>query len=428
MLRLVPETDRGWPMARRRKTVARHARLDSPSIARQLVSIIAVAVAVVLVAGAGTVAYAAYGLITEVGESAVELEDQPAEPPGLGAYGESFSMLLVGTDECEPELIERLGDRCTGPDATGQRNDVNMLVHVSKDPRRVTVVSFPRDLEIPVPACRNEDGSELPAMSKQPINSVYGHGGLPCVAQTVSQLSGLDIPFAAKVSFGNVIAITEAIGGVEVCIGNQGMSDDHTGIDWPPGPRTIQGEEALQFLRTRHGVGDESDLARIGNQQQYMSSLARKLTSPEVLSDPAALLRLATAAAENIEPSESLVNPLRMAQLALAATDAPLNEITFLQFPVVDDPANRNHVVTDTSAAPALWEALAQNQPLQVTGDVGRGVIEATPQSTPPATQTPAPDPTTSAAPDPTETPVELSQNVPGSKADQATCSNSRLR
>ncbi|MFX7507394.1 LCP family protein, partial [Acinetobacter baumannii] len=77
--------------------------------------------------------------------------------------------------------------------------DVNMLLHVSTNPRRVTVVSFPRDLQIPIPACTGTDGSEFGGASKAPINSAYEDGGLSCVADTVSQLSGQSIPFAAKV-------------------------------------------------------------------------------------------------------------------------------------------------------------------------------------------------------------------------------------
>ena len=83
---------------------------------------------------------------------------------------------------------------------------------------------------------------------------MYREGGLNCVVKTVSQLSGMNIQFAAKVNFGGVIKITDAIGGVEVCIGNGGIHDPNTGIDWPAGPHVVQGIEALQFLRTRYGL------------------------------------------------------------------------------------------------------------------------------------------------------------------------------
>src|SRR3546814_4363986 len=73
-----------------------------------------------------------------------------------------------------------------------------MRVHISDNPRRVTVVSFPRDLMIPIPSCTREDGSTTSAMSKQQINSAFSYGGLSCVVKTVSELSGQNIPFAAR--------------------------------------------------------------------------------------------------------------------------------------------------------------------------------------------------------------------------------------
>ncbi|MFG6402297.1 LCP family protein [Microbacterium sp. P04] len=412
-------------MARRRKTVARHARLGSPSALGQVFTLLAVAVVVLVVSGAGTIAYTAYDLTSSIENNAVELDTVVAQPPSIGAYEGPFDVLIVGTDECEPELVQLFPGRCTGPDAGGQLNDVNMLVHVSDNPRRVTVVSFPRDLMIPIPECAGKDGSIHSAMSKQAINSAYGDGGLNCVVKTVSKLSGLDIGFAAKASFGNVIAITEAIGGVEVCIGEGGLRDSNTGIDWPAGPRVVQGEDALKFLRVRKGIGDGSDLARIGNQQQYLSSLTRKLTSEGVLSDPAAVLRLATAAAHNIEPSESLANPLRIVQLALAAKDVPTSDIVFVQFPVNDDPADKNKVVPDQAAAKKLWDALAQNRPLELTGDLGSngGVIEAGPTDGAVPSETPVPDPSASATPPAPDDAVQLPSNVNGSTAEQRTCS-----
>ncbi len=186
--------------------------------------------------------------------------------------------------------------------------------------------------------------------------------------KTVSQLSGLNIPFAAKVTWGGVIQVTDAIGGVDVCLAS-GINDPNTGINWPAGTRNIKGLEALQFLRTRHGVGDGSDLGRISNQQQYMSRLARKLMSEDVLSNPATLYKLATTAVENITPSQSLTNPLTLVQIALAVKNVPFDEIVFVQYPVLTDPDNPNKVVPNKAAAEALWAALAANKPLKLTGD-----------------------------------------------------------
>src|SRR5690606_24702878 len=129
------------------------------------------------------------------------------------------------------------------------------------------------------------------------------------------------------------------------CIGNGGIRDRYTGIDWPAGPRTISGLEALQFLRTRHGLENGSDLARISNQQQYMSRLAKKIMSEDVLSDLPTLLKLATTAVDNVTPSESLTNPVTLMQIALAVKNVPFDDIVFVQYPVNADPSDPNRVV-----------------------------------------------------------------------------------
>lgn len=417
------------PTRRGRRTVARHGELSSPGPFGFVAKLIGIVAAVVLVSGVGVAAYAVTDITTSFTADAVELEGQGSVPPDIGAIEGGVDILLVGTDECEEEYAYLFGDRCTGADAGGQLNDVNMLVHISDNPRRVTVVSFPRDLMVPIPSCTREDGSTSSSTSKTQINEAWGYGGLSCVAKTVSDLSGQNIPFAAKVSFGNVINITDAIGGVDVCIGNGGIKDKYTAINWPAGPRTIQGVEALQFLRTRHGLENGSDLARISNQQQYMSSLARKLVSSEVLSDPTTLYKLATTAVDNITPSESLTNPMTLMQIALAIKDVPFEDIVFVQYPVLTDPADVNRVVPDRDSADQLWAALAANESIEVTHDqdLTGGVIVADPPTTEPTTD-PAPTTDPTAAPAPSETPVALPDNIPGQNAAQQTCSAGNVR
>ncbi len=381
-----------------------------------------------LVSGLGVAAYAAYDITASFTSDAVELEGQDSVPPDIGAIEGGVNLFLAGTDACEKQYADLFGDRCSGADAEGELNDVNMLVHISDTPRRVTVISFPRDLMVPIPSCTAEDGSQTSAMSKQMLNSAYTYGGLNCVVKTVSQLTGLDIQYAAKVTWGGVIEITNAIGGVDVCLAN-GIKDPYTGIDWPAGTRNIQGMDALQFLRTRHGVGNGGDLGRISNQQQYMSRLARKLVSEEVLSNPATLYKLATTAVDNITPSQTLTNPLTLVQIALAVKNVPFSEIVFLQYPVNDDPTDPNRVVPNKSAAEELWAALESNQTLELTGDVSQGdgvvVVEPeTPAESP--VETTAPD--ASATPAPTPTVVELPDAIAGQTAAQETCSNGNVK
>ncbi|MDX2376498.1 LCP family protein [Microbacterium sp. LRZ72] len=419
---------------KRRVTVARHGQLSSPSAWSQIFRFFAVSLAVVLVAGIGVVAVSTVTAVNDFTGSSVALEGQESVPPNIGEIEGGVNLFLAGTDACEPEYAHIFGDRCTGPDAGGELNDVNMLLHISDDPRRVTVISFPRDLMIPIPECTDpETGATSSAMSKQPLNATFSYGGLTCAVKTISELSGQSIQFAAAVTWGGVIEITDAIGGVEVCIAN-GIQDYHTGLDLPAGDVTLKGVEALQFLRTRHGVGDGGDLGRISNQQQYMSKLARKLVSEDVLSNPATLYQLSTTALSNITPSESLTNPLTMVQIALAVKDVPFEEIVFVSYPVFADPDDENKVVPDYASADALWAALDANQSLELSGKAGLGdgvIVEegAEPEETAEPTEPaePTEEATPGASPEPDDTAV-LPESIAGSTAAMDTCSNGNVR
>jgi LCP family protein required for cell wall assembly len=402
----------------RRSTVARHATFPTPTAFSSFLKILGVSLSVLLVSAVAVAGFVVSDLLTRVGDGAVTLEDSvDVAPPSLGAYpaDKAFSILIVGTDECGDISTQLLGERCEDQDG-GVRNDVNLLVHVSAAPRNVTVVSFPRDLMVAVPECTREDGSTASSMSKAPLNSVFEHAGISCVAKTVTDLSDIPIEFAAKISFDGVIAITDAIGGVEVCVAGDGIRDSQAGIDLPVGTHTVSGASALAFIRTRHGVGDESDLARISNQQQYMSRLAKKILSAETLSDPAAVLRLADTVADNIVPSDKLSNPLTLGQLALALKDVRFSDFVFVQYPNLDDPDNPGvKVVPDEQTAEALWSALAAGESISLSGDVAtHDGVELT---------TPAPD-DVAATPDATAAPrATLPPEISGQSVDQETCS-----
>ncbi|GAA1999198.1 LCP family protein [Microbacterium ulmi] len=408
-------------MARRRHTVARHAHLRSPHPLAQFGVMLVVAVAVAVVSAGGVAAFASYDLVESFSSGAVEIEGQPPVPPDIGAIEGGVNVLVTGIDQCEEEFKHYFGARCKGPDAAGKLNDVNLLVHISDKPRRVTVISFPRDLMVQLPSCTRPDGSRTGG-GRDAINAAYTYGGLSCVVKTVSQLSGLNIHFAAMVTFGGVIEITDAIGGVDVCLQDP-IRDRNTGLNMEPGTHTVSGVTALQFLRTRYGVGDGSDLGRISNQQQYMSRLARKLMSEDVLSNPATLYKLASVALSNVTPSTNLTNPMTVVQIALAVKDVPFGDIVFLQYPTLGDPSNPNKVVPNLSAAADMWAALETNKRLQITGAVGANgaVVDVTQPSAPPAEPDPAA--TGDAAAPPAEEVVELPKSITGSTADQQTCS-----
>ncbi|WP_235559102.1 LCP family protein, partial [Microbacterium sp. Leaf351] len=202
----------------RRRTVARHGQLRSPRPVSQLFKILAVAVASVLVAVVGVVGFTVYSFTTDYVSNAVALPGEDSVPPDIGAIQGGYNLLIVGTDECLPDFAAMFPGRCSGADDGSINNDVDIVVHISDNPRRVTVISFPRDLMLPIPSCTRDDGTKTSAMSKQPLNSTYSVAGLGCVAQTITSLTGMQIQGAAKITWGGVIQITDAIGGVDVCV------------------------------------------------------------------------------------------------------------------------------------------------------------------------------------------------------------------
>lgn len=429
-------TGRG-PSAEGRVTVARHAAGRERHPFLSFVAMAAVAFGVIGASAVGLVGFHVWDAANSLGANAVVIGDEPL-PPSLGAIEGGVNLLLVGTDSCEGANAE-LSGACQAGDTDGERNDVTMLVNISDEPRRVTVVSFPRDMIVPIPSCPAEDGSSYGAMSAQMLNASYMYGGLPCTVLTVEELIGDKVDFAAAIRWTGVINMSDAIGGVDVCVAGD-IEDSHTGLALTAGTHNLKGWAALQFLRMRHGIGDGSDLGRISNQQQFMSSMVRKLQSNSVLADPSVLLNLATTAIDQVQQqqlvlSQSLANPTLMVQIAMAVKDVPYEDIVFVQYPTAyttDYGAER--VVPVTDAAAVLFAALKENKPIALTGEASQGFgVEVTGEATAPdAAATPSATPDASASPDPSssadpdaateEERVDLPSDIAGTTAAQTTC------
>ena len=236
-----------------------------------------------------------------------------------------ISFLLVGSDTRDGQ-----GDEFG--EVTSELADVIMLLHISQDRKDAVVVSFPRDLLVSVPECPNPDGDPFPARQRQQINSTISSGGVACTHLAVQELTGLDIPFLAMIDFKGVIEMSNAIGGVEVVI-DKPISDDYSKFYIEAGTHTLKGTEALAFLRTRHGIGDGSDLARISNQQMFLMSLFEKVKQDGVLNNPIYLYSLASAAARNMKLSESITDVSTMVTLAGALRDVDTSRMVFMQVP-----------------------------------------------------------------------------------------------
>jgi LCP family protein required for cell wall assembly len=402
--------------------IARHGRLRRPRAARTLLVGTAMTLAVLLVSGVSVVAIAAWDLDRSVQANTVDISDGTEQTTvGVGALDGGFNVLLAGSDTRQGQ-----GDGYGTTD--GALNDVNTVLHVSADHSQATVVSLPRDMVVPIPACERADGSgTAPAMSAQPLNTALSDGGLPCVAKTVAQFTGLDIPYAALIEFNGVIEMSNAVGGVPVCLANP-LKDKRTDLDLPAGESTLQGRTALQFLRTRHAVGDGSDLARISNQQVFLSSLVRTMKQSSTLSDPTRVYGLAKAAVDNMQRSTSL-DYQTMASMALALKDIPLEQVRFLQYPGTTSGTGvyAGKVQPLKADGDQLMQLLKADAPFEVkAGNTGLGAVAEEPSGSTPAPSADAPAAGAPAeggsSPAPSSSTV-LPEAITGTDAGTVTCS-----
>ncbi|GHF26822.1 LCP family protein [Pseudolysinimonas yzui] len=395
--------------------VARHGRLKRAAAWKSLLAIVASVLAVVMVSGVSVAAIATWQLQSNIDTVEIEFDTQ-GPPPAIGAYEGGFNILLVGSDTREGQSA------AFGNDPGSVLNDVNMLLHVAQDQKSAVLVSIPRDMVVPLPECENGG----PATG-EPINTTLFYGGLACTVETVQNLTGLPIQFAGLITFDGVIAMSDAVGGVEVCI-TEPILDPYTGLNLPTaGPNTLQGWNALAFLRSRHGVGDGSDLGRISSQQVFLSSLVRKIKSDDTLTDFGKLYGIAQAATQHMTLSENFARVDTLVAIALVLKDIPLENIAMVQYPSRTGGTGiyLGKVQPITSTAKALFDAIKADVPIALDANAvgANGGSQLDPNAPAPTT----PDP--SASPDPSATPEDqgpAAQLIPGLKgqtAAQYTCS-----
>ena len=389
--------------------IARHGRLKKTNPFLTVLKYVSAALAVVLIAGV-TVAGVSLTQITTKIKTVKLVGETEGPPPALGSYEGGFNILLVGSDSRKDS-----GEK--GPDSA--LNDVNILLHVSQDQTNAVAVSMPRDMVVPIPACPREDGKgNYHSMAGQPINVTLSYGGLPCTVLTVHQLTGLDIQYAALITFEGVINVSTAVGGVPVCV-NGPFHDHFTGFTLPKaGTYNLEGNAALMFLRSRHGVGDGSDLGRISSQQVFLSSLVRTVKSNSTLTDFGKMFNIATVASESMTLSTGLKNVNTMVSMAQVLKKLPLERIMFVQYPSTTGGTGlyEGKVQPTTSLATALFAKIKADEPFSLeAGKTGRGSV--TNPDAPAATAAPTTD---AAAPG---DPAPVLQGVLGQSAADYTCS-----
>jgi LCP family protein required for cell wall assembly len=290
-----------------------------------------------------------------------------------------INLLIIGSDSRAKKANCRLGGDCAS--GSGQNADVEMVVHVSADRTNVTVMSVPRDTVADLPACADpQTGARAGARYAQ-INSTLNYGP-GCTVAAVHALTRIPIDHFVMVDFAGVIAMSDSVGGVSVCV-TDNVYDPYSHLKLTRGRHTLKGLAALEFVRTRHAFGDGSDLGRTYAQHAFLSAVIRSVKRKGVLLNPAAVLSLAQAATKTLTVDTGLGSIPKLIGLATDVNKVPADRVTFTTMQTTPDPTNPNRVVV-APAARALFEEIIDDQSLTKSGEASP-TPTATPSASPSA-------------------------------------------
>ncbi|WP_409183251.1 LCP family protein [Amycolatopsis sp. VS8301801F10] len=276
------------------------------------------------------------------------LTPREGEPPAPPADDGGTDILLVGSDartdqQGNPLPLSMLKSLRT-EDKAGINTDTIILLRIPKNGGKASAVSIPRDSWV-----------DVPGRGKAKINSAYGvakahaeqeerargehdqakiardsdAAGRRALVQTVQDLTQARIDHYAEVNLLGFYLITEAVGGVPVCL-NHATSDKDSGANFRRGVQTVSGGEALSFVRQRKNLPN-GDLDRIKRQQAFLSSALRKVLSAGTLTNPSTLNSLMDA----VHRSFVLDDSLDVLEFAQQVKGVASGDLTFATIPVI---------------------------------------------------------------------------------------------
>lgn len=342
------------------KQTGRHHRSRDHRPSARKIAVILTVFGLIAVLGIGGVA--ALRLSSNLDSSPLNLSD------GSSSVGEGpLDILVMGSDTRTGSGNSEYGDE---DDASG-RTDVMMLVHVTENRDAVTVVSFPRDLVVDIPKCTDPESGEVFPAHRDMINSAVENGGPGCTVATVNEMAGVDIDHFMLADFNAVKELSSTVGGVQVCV-NRPVDDPKSGLKLPAGISSVEGDQALAFLRSRAAFGDGGDESRIRSQQSFLASLTRKIQSDGTLNNLPQLYKIAEVMTQNLHVDEGLTSLPTLVGIAGTFAGIDLGRIAFVTVPNVPNPEDPNRLVLDEEPAERLFDTLQQD----------RAVTDAAPSST----------------------------------------------
>ncbi|MEU7469280.1 LCP family protein [Streptomyces sp. NPDC044984] len=320
---------------------------------------LAVVLVLLAAAGAGWAVYRKLeGNITPDEAAAAELARYEEERPAALAEG-ARNILLIGSDS-------RSGDenRRYGRDAGTERSDTVILLHLSAGRRSATAVSVPRDLMVDVPGCRRPDGSRSEPMFTM-FNSAFALGGSACTIRTVEKLTDIRVDHHVVVDFAGFKDMVDAVDGVEVCL-REPVDDEDAELKLPAGRVTLNGEQALGYVRARKTLGDGSDTSRMERQQRFLGALVNKVSGNDVLLNPVKLYPVLDAATSSLTTDPGLASLRSLYDLARGLREIPTEGVRFLTVPREPYAGNADRDQLAQPAAEKLFERLRRDAPVRI--------------------------------------------------------------
>jgi LCP family protein required for cell wall assembly len=358
------------------------------SRARTIVKWASISMATVLVA---TVAFAAYAYKTTVGDikhtallpKGVTQAALPVDPFGDTA----MNILLIGSDTRDTAEDCELGGVC-GP---GANADSEIILHVSADRTNATVMSIPRDTVTNVPQCSTDKAGNVTVTGhvEAQINSAL-QDGPECQVAADHDLTGITITGYIMFDFSGVVSMSDALGGVPVCVTaavDDSSPGSGSGLKLPAGDSTVQGVQALEFLRTRDSFFDGSDLGREETTHYFFSQLIRTLRGKMNFDDVATLLSVGQAMARSTTVSDNFTGLGNLEGLVESLDKVPTDAITFVTMPWAPDPENNARVIVDQPDATTMFHNI-QND-VSYTNDSSAAKSAPAPSTAPPAPPAP---------------------------------------
>ena len=393
----------------RRARPSRHSRSGHRHAALRGVAIAVVAVVTFLVSGAAVTYARMQGNIDTISiddlvEGPVDSQATPTTPapPNDPSVGQAVNILLLGSDQ-----RDGANGAIGGTEGiAGMRSDTAIVLHISADRSRVELVSIPRDSLVDIPACLMSNGKTTKAQHQAMFNSAFATGwdnggdiasAAACTWRTVEANTGVHLDDFVVVDFAGFQRMVDSVGGVDICI-PWDMKASKANLDLKAGQQVLDGQEALSFARARtgeEGLGNGSDINRIGNQQRLLSAMVNQVLSQNVLTNPSKILSFLDAVTSSLTTDVTLTDA---AGIAYHLRDVKPDGITFMTIPWKPAPSDKNRVVW-TAEATTVWQRMAADEP----------IVQTAPETTAPTTPG-APTPTGSASaiqtPNPSETKV----------------------